>query len=356
MSLKGCLARIVPEESGTGNEDKMRILVVANLYPTPHSPTSGTFVKQSLEGLRRVGVNVDLVFVDRVGKGRTAYIGLRRAVQKRVADFRPHLVHVMYGGLQAAVVTRIVTDRPVVVSFFGSDLLGGAFYNPFRRLTVHLGVRASSLAAKRAAGVIVRSREMQSALPRTVDPSKVWVIPEGVDMDRFRPLNRADCRKSLAWSENSYHVLTPAHRGRPVKRLELAQSAVERLKHESKSVILHQLVEVPYAEVPVWLNASDVLLLTSYHEGSPNIVKQALACNRPVVSVDVGDVRERIEGVDGCHLARPEAEDLAEKLRLVLAGGGVVEGRARVQELSIERVASRLRDVYTTVLARSRPG
>ena len=330
--------------------------MVANLFPMPHCPTSGTFVKQSLEGLRRAGVNVDLVFVDRVGKGRIAYIGLRKAVRKKVADFRPHLVHVMYGGLQAAVVTRIVTDRPVVVSFFGSDVLGGAFHSPLRRLTVHLGVRASSLAARRAAGVIVMSREMQRALGRTVDTSKLWVIPEGVDMERFRPLNRADCLRSLAWSENSYHVLTPAHRGRPVKRLELAQSAVERLKQEGKSVLLHQLVEVPYAEVPVWLNASDVLLLTSYHEGSPNIVKQALACNRPVVSVDVGDVRERIEGVEGCHLAGPETEGLADQLRAVLAGSGVVEGRVKVQELSIERVASRLRDVYSTVLARARGG
>ena len=334
----------------------MRVLVVTNLYPMPHCPTTGTFVKQSLEGLRRVGVNVDLVFVDRVGRGMTAYIGLRGAVRKKIAGFRPHLVHVMYGGLQAAVVTRTVADRPVVVSFFGSDLFGGAFYNPFRRLTVRLGVRASSLAAKKAAGVIVMSREMQGALPRTVDPSKVWVIPEGVDLDRFRPLRRADCLRRLAWSEDSYHVLTPAHRGRPVKRLELAQSAVERLKQEGKSVILHQLVGVPYAEVPVWLNASDVLLLTSYHEGSPNIVKQALACNRPVVSVDVGDVRERIEDIEGCHLARPEAEDLAQKLRVVGGGRGIVEGRASVQELSMERVASRLRDVYTTVLVRSRPG
>src|SRR4030095_2056880 len=94
----------------------------------------------------------------------------------------------------------------------------------------------------------------------------------------------------------------------------------------------------------------DVVLLTSLHEGSPNIVKEALACNRAVVSVDVGDVRERIEGIEGCYLALPEASDLAAKLRLCHAGPSRVAGRIKMQDLSLEHIARRLTEFYEDVL------
>jgi teichuronic acid biosynthesis glycosyltransferase TuaC len=107
---------------------------------------------------------------------------------------------------------------------------------------------------------------------------------------------------------------------------------------------------VPHEEVPVWLNASDVVLLTSLHEGSPNIVKEALACNIPVVSVDVGDVRERIQGIEGCYLVDPEPGDLAAKLQMVHAGSRRVVSRIKIQELSLERVALQLKKFYSEVL------
>ena len=109
---------------------------------------------------------------------------------------------------------------------------------------------------------------------------------------------------------------------------------------------------VPHERVPLWLNASDSILLTSTHEGSPNVVKEALACDVAVVSTDVGDVRERIEGIDGCYVADATPADLAGKLRLALAGGRV-RSRAAVAELSLPRTAERIRDVYAAVLDRS---
>jgi teichuronic acid biosynthesis glycosyltransferase TuaC len=94
-----------------------------------------------------------------------------------------------------------------------------------------------------------------------------------------------------------------------------------------------------------------VVLLTSLHEGSPNIVKEALACNIPVVSVDVGDVRERIQGIEGCYLAVPEPGDLAAKLQMVQAGSRRVVSRIKMQELSLKRVALQLKEFYSEVLA-----
>ncbi len=136
----------------------------------------------------------------------------------------------------------------------------------------------------------------------------------------------------------------------PRKRLDLAKAAVEAANHSGVRAELHQLRGVPHEEVPTWLNASDVVLLTSLHEGSPNIVKEALACNIPVVSVDVGDVRERIQGIEGCYLAVPEPRDLAAKLQMVHAGSRRVVSRVKMQELSLERVALQLKEFYSEVL------
>jgi glycosyltransferase involved in cell wall biosynthesis len=107
---------------------------------------------------------------------------------------------------------------------------------------------------------------------------------------------------------------------------------------------------VPHEEVPIWLNASDVVLLTSLHEGSPNIIKEALACDLPVVSVDVGDVCERINGIEGCHIAMPDPDDIRVKLGLVRARGRRIAGRERMQALSLEQTALYLGSFYHEVV------
>ena len=134
------------------------------------------------------------------------------------------------------------------------------------------------------------------------------------------------------------------------KRLPLAEETVKRLQAMGTPAKLHVMTETPHIEVPIWLNASDALLLTSMHEGSPNIVKEALACNRPVVSVDVGDVKERLEGIKGCYIGLPDSEDLARKLTMVAKGPEIVESREKMKKLSIEAVAGRLLRVYESVM------
>ncbi len=329
----------------------MRVLAVTNMYPSPHAPGLGTFVEQQIKGLRQVGLSVEVTFVDRVQKGTTAYLGLSQRLRSRIVDFQPHLVHVMYGGVMADTVTRAVNDRPVVVSFCGSDLLGEHFSGPVRRLAAGYGVLASRWAARRSSGIVVKSRSLLDALPSYVERSKIRIIPNGIDLQRFKPLDRNGCREKLGWSENGFHIIFSYGTRNSVKRPELARAAVEEVKRLGIQAELHYLHNVPHHEAALWLNASDVLLLTSSHEGSPNVIKEALACDLPVVSVDVGDVRERITGIDGCYLASPEPSDLAAKLCLVHAGPRRVAGRDKVQELSLERVALRLREFYDEVLA-----
>lgn len=328
----------------------LQILAVTNMYPTPQAPASGTFVEQQIKGLSQIGLDVDVMFVDRAQRGMRAYLGLGGQIRSRIADLQPDLVHIMYGGVMADKVTRAVDDRPTVVSFCGSDLLGELLSGYVRKLIAGYGLLASHRAARRASGIVVKSKNLQDALPDDVSRSKVRIIPNGIDLERFKPLSRDKCRDRLRWSACCFHVVFPANSGDPRKRPDLAWAAIEALNRFGIRAEMHRLQSLPHDEVPVWLNASDVVLLTSLHEGSPNIVKEALACNIPVVSVDVGDVRERIQGIDGCYLALPDPDDLAAKLRLVYTGSRRVGGRINMQELSLERVALRLKEFYGEVL------
>jgi glycosyltransferase involved in cell wall biosynthesis len=317
------------------------------MYPTPTTPRAGTFVQQQVAGLRSIGIEVSVLHVNRVDAGMPEYRKVPGLVRSHLTDFQPDVVHVMYGGFLAAATARAARSRPLVLSLCGTDILGVERGSPAIRARGYLGVLLSRLAARWVDVVVVKSRGLGEAVPASFDRRLLWVIPNGVNLTLFQPMNRADCRKSLGWSPEEFIALfsTPDPRD-PVKRLRLAQAGVTRLNATGTDCSLRVMRDVPYERVPVWLNAADVVLVTSLHEGSPNIVKEALACDRPVVSTDVGDVAERIEGIDGCYLTESMPEDIAEKLRRVADGPRVVDGRRRVEDLSIERVAQRLTNVY----------
>lgn len=331
-------------------EPGISVLAVTNIYPTAGSPSSGTFVERQIAGLRRAGIDVGVVFVDRESEGMAAYRTVPGRVRAAVTDGTYDLVHVMYGGVLADLATRAAT-LPTVVSFCGSDLLGAQRAGWLRRLTAGYGVRRSHRAARRATGVVVKSANLRDALPDDVDRTRVRIIPNGVDFERFRPLPGQDCRRGLGWADDEFHVVFH-DRGDPDKRLDLAASACEELGRRGVAVRLHLMTNLAHDEVPQWLNAADVLLLTSLHEGSPNTVKEALACDRPVVSTNVGDVGERIGGIDGCWIVEPDATDVADKLAAVHARPRprTVGGRSAMSSLSLEAVARRMGDFYADIL------
>ena len=325
----------------------LRILAVTNMYPIPEDPASGVFIEQQIKGLRQAGLEVDIQLVDRDHKGMQAYFYMGGQIQEQLARSRPDVVHIMYGGVMADIVTCLIRDTPTVVTFHGSDLLGDHSSGVLKRIAASYGVRASHRAARRASGIVVVSKQLQNQLSNDIAQDKIRVIPCGIDTERFKPLDRDACRQQIGWAKDRFHVLFPANSGSPVKRPELARAVIAAATQLGLPAELHYLAGVPNDDVPVWLNASDTLLLTSLHEGSPTVVKEALACNIPIVSVDVGDVRERIEGVAGCHMASADPSDLADKLRSVAANSDPIMGQVRAQELSLRSIAQRLQDFYS---------
>lgn len=331
----------------------MRILAVTNIYPTSADPAAGTYVEQQIKSLRDMGLAVDVWHLDRVVEGRGVYMGVAKCLREKVESGRYDLVHIMYSGLMADIATKALRKIPTIITIHGSDLLGSELSHPIQRFSAYLGVLASRRAARRADGVIVVSPGLRESLPVYVDQSKVRVIPCGIDLERFKPQDPVKCRQELGWDGSALHILFATARGDPIKRPELASSAVRALGNLGMSVEMHEMRGIPYARVPIWINASDALILTSQHEGSPTIVKECLACNVPVVSVDVGDVRDQIEGIDGCLIADANPAKLAEGLRLACLTRRRVNGRCsnRIERFSLKGSAERVHEFYREVLA-----
>lgn len=324
----------------------LHVLAVTNLYPTPYAPTAGTFIEQQVEGLRQIGLHIDVMVLDRIQQGRIAYLRLGQTIRSRVSELQPDIVHVMYGGIMADEVTRSVSDRPVFVSFCGTDLLGQPLVGCVRKLSAKYNVWASHRAARRATGIVVKSQNLFDALPPDINRSKVRIIPNGVDLERFKPMEKHEARQILGWPAASKVVLFVSVRGHPRKRLDLAQESVAKVKACSGEVTLRVMQGVPHDRVPIWMNASDVLILTSVHEGSVNAVKEAMACNLPIVSVDVGDVRERLHGVRLCTIADPDSDALANALANVLRQSDRSDGRNHLAGLTTLAIADQLNSFY----------
>jgi glycosyltransferase involved in cell wall biosynthesis len=258
----------------------------------------------------------------------------------------------MYGGIMSWLVRKVVQDRPVIVTFHGSDLLGQSYERRVRRFVGACGVIASRQTARQCDGIIAVAEHLLRRLPENIPNSKIKIIPCGIDLNLFKPIDRVLCRERLGWAEDTVHVLFQ-NTGDPVKRPELASAAIERLKGLGVKTELHYLRGVPYDQVPIWLNASDVLLVTSHHEGSPTIVKEALACNLPIVSVAVGDIPQRIQGIKGCHLSAPDPVGLAAKLQLIHENPCRIEGVERVQSVSVDFCALQHSIFYNEVLGQT---
>jgi teichuronic acid biosynthesis glycosyltransferase TuaC len=332
----------------------MRILAVTNMYPSADFPGRGVFVHEQINGLTAVGLDMHVLFIDRIREGPSAYFRMAERISKAFKEFNPDLVHVMYGGVMAERVVRRFHRRPVVVTFHGSDLLGESLSGWARKWISRYGIWCSKRAAIAADGIVVVARHLLKALPRTMLAEKVRVLPCGIDLERFKPMDMYACRCELGWQKDSFHVVFASSNGDLVKRPWLAKAAVEEAQRLGVPAKLHYMTGVPNSAVPLWLNAGDSLLLTSLHEGSPTVVKEALACGLPVVSVDVGDVAERIEAIEGCYLAQAEPADLACKLSLVHQRRQRLECSSRLLHISVLNVARQLQSLYEILTTQGR--
>lgn len=332
---------------------RLRAVLVTNRYPTQANPQSGTYVPSLCDALERAGVSVRLVHLDRHERGRRTYAGAPALLRDAIARFDPDVVNVLWGGVGALVTVHTVRDRPVVVTLCGTDLLGIYLTwceGPWQHAARFAAVAASRIAIRRAAHVIVVSRNLGARLryPHTV-------VPRGVDTERFKPMDGPVCRRELGWLPDRKHILFPSSPNRSVKRFALARRTVELLQRQGHRVELHALAGVPHRDVPTWLNAAHAVLLTSRSEGAPNVVKEALACGLPVVSVPVGDVPELLAGVHGSRTAPATPAALAAAVAEVWTDHRRIPVGDFGDRHSWSRTAEATQRVFRDVVARWHP-
>src|ERR1017187_6865145 len=322
-----------------------RVLVVTNLWPTKADPGYGSFVKAQMESLRPLGVDIDVLFVN----GRESkwnYLHGIRQVRKQLRTNRYDLIHAHFG--LTGWVARGQFRVPVVVSFMGDDVLGRPARSGRNTLAGHLLRISGFIFARLATSVIVKSRQMASSLHMPL----AHAIPNGVDLNLFRPMDQAQARQELGLDPRKKFVLFPYNPKEVRKRFDLVQKAVCLAREQLDDLELLMARGLPQEQMPLYMNAADVLVMASISEGSPNAVKEAMATNLPVISVDVGDTAELIGTTGGCHMVPRDPAAMAEKIVEVCRRGARTNGREWIRKLSMEVVAQQIVEVYAAALRR----
>ena len=265
------------------------------------------------------------------------------------------LIHVMWG-TATALATVVFSKKPVVISFSGSDLLGIKDKNGKITVAGRVNRFLSRVASIFASAVITKSAEMKSTLSMRVAP-KTFVIPNGVDLNIFHPMDMYTARKELKIFHNRPIVLFFYSKGGWVKDFKLASATFELIKKEIPFAELLVAEGIQHELLVYYYNSCNLMLLTSFHEGSNNSLKEARACNLPIVSVDVGDACERLENVSYSFVVRErKAEILAEKAIAIIKSGRKSNGYDLSGEISLESVSENIIDVYRFALQKRKRG
>ena len=325
----------------------MKILIVASDKGGHFVP----FIEEQIAALQSCGI--ELLRYGITGKGIWGYLRCLPALKRAIKQHRPDLIHAHYGlsGLLANLQRRV----PVITTYHGSDINKPnvlRFSKIAMRLSAHnifVSQRNVTLALSPNSLITSRLKKRYTLLPCGVNIPQPWSEMQTQRMEQLT-LNQWVQEKLTAGVK---HVLFAGAFNNAVKDPELAKAAINELVNEGANVDLIELKGYNRDQVNVLMYNCDVLLMTSKTEGSPQVIKEAMVCGCPIVSVDVGDVAERTNGVEGCYVVSSrEPAAIAEALQKALVFQGKTNGRKRILEmgLSNEQVAKRLIAVYQSLV------
>lgn len=316
----------------------MKVLVVTNMYPDASRPYNGIFVAEQLAAIRRFHPDVcfDICYIDG-GKGKAEYLKSVIYVNRRIRYGSYDLVHIHFGLSGIYLLSPFRKAVPTIVTFHGSDIqpAGG-------NGCITVGI---SRHTARTADMCITLNACMDALARQCNGNTL-IVPCAVDTGVFKPVackGKSERDRKL--------VVFPCSRDMAVKDYPLFDRVLGVLRREygidCEEKVLSGLSRRQVAEL---LNVADILLLTSKSEGSPQAVKEALACNLPVVSTPVGDVAELLEGVRDCYVShtRQAGELAALAAKALLHNGSGMAGRERIMQLHLDEksIADRIYDIY----------
>ncbi len=305
----------------------MKVLFLARCKNGCYAP----FITEQVDAIKKQGIECRYFGVD--GKGIIGYLRQFPKLKKTIREFHPDIIHAHYGlcGLLANFQRHI----PVVTTYHGSDI------NDPRVL------RLSKMSIRRSRfNIFVSQKNINIACPQ----KDFALIPCGINLEDYPLIDKADARRQMGLNPSKKYVLFAGAFDNRVKNAPLAKAAMALLPEAE----LIELKGYSRPQVATLMQAVDAFLLTSFTEGSPQVIKEAMACGCPIVSVDVGDVRERIDGIDGCHISASDVQSLADAIKQALAFGRKTRSREAILRdgLTNTLIAARIMDVYSSILCR----
>jgi len=346
----------------------IRVLVVASNNKGYYAP----FIPEQCEALRRFGIEYEMFGV--VGNGIHGYLRNLKSLRKAIDRFHPDIIHAHYG--LCGLLANLQRQVPVITTYHGSDI-NEPLILPFSRIAMRLSAHNIFVSDKTMA-IALSSPHKHCGVPELSGAHKrSWkqrcsLIPCGVNLEDLPIIDRLEARKKLGLKEDGLYVLFAGAFANPVKNSKLAKEAIEYLNaslhgiiptsgtgsngkagsaanasgtgsngdteetakssvsgsngNTGKTTELLELKGYSREQVTLLMNAADALIMTSLTEGSPQVVKEAMAVGCPVVSVDVGDVSNLICGLENCHIADRTPEALASALKLIIESGTDTRG------------------------------
>ena len=301
----------------------MKVLIVTSGNKKTISP----FVKEQAQSLGLVGIEIDYFLIR--GKGTFGYLKNYFSLVEKLTKIEYDLVHAHYG--LSGLLATLQRITPVIVTFHGSDV-------NFKKNYFY-----SLVASKLSSANVFVHRKLANDLKYF--SSKNSIIPCGVDTKTFHPILKAKARKKLNWKPNINYVLFSSSFENKIKNVSLAKSALKKIQN----TVLIELKNFKKNEINLMLNACDMLLVTSLSETGPIIVKEALSCNCPVVSTNVGDVKEIIKNVDNCYLTDYNSDNLSEIIQKVIKLNIRSNGRNFVKKYGLNTIAKKIFKIYREV-------
>jgi len=306
-----------------------------------------TIVYNQGESIRNENVEIDYYTIN--NRGLFGYIIHIFKLKRYLLGKSYNLLHSHYGLSGVVAILAKKSKQQLIVSLMGSDLYGNVNSTGNTTLKGKLLSKLNVISTSYANHIIVKSKSLAQIIPN----KNVSIIPNGIDLDKYYDINKEEAQKMLGWDMTINHILFLADPDRPEKNYQF----VNKLRNHFPlhDLEFHVLRDIPPNQVIYHYNAADVCLLVSYYEGSPNVIKEAMACNCPIISTDVGDVKELFDGIFGYYITTLNVWDLNEKISEALKYASIykkTEGRNRIIELGLDdhNIAKNLLCVYERIL------
>ena len=306
----------------------MKVLIVASGNSTSTSP----FILEQVNSLRQISIEIEYFLIK--GKGWFGYLKNLFLLNKKLKNNDFDLVHAHYGlsGLLATLQRKV----PVIITFHGSDI------------NIKKNYKWSFLASRMSSKNIFVHKNQPGRLKFDLEVKDI--IPCGINLEIFHPKDKIISRKKLRWSQNKIYILFSSSFDNPVKNVDLAYESIKNIKDTS----LIELKNYNKEEISNLMNAADLLLVTSFSETGPLIVKEAVACNCPVVSTDVGSVKEVISNRTNSYITSYSAKEIESAIIKILNSKGInSNNNTDLKEYSLNHVALKIKKVYQETLRKN---